>query len=236
LAAKLTNESCKGNDGAISLQVTGGTAPYTYTWSHNGSRARASLSNLSTGSYAVQVTDLNGCVVDKTFTINILPGPTKPVISEDEGFLYVNKVQDAKYEWYLNGSKIHESSNGELAIGQSGDYSVVIIDSNGCFAASDIFRVQAPTNDLTQSIILDLKVYPVPASTELNIDLNSSLAAVNTSYQIFSLTGNLEIQNDLGETARNTSFSIDINNLPPGVHVLKLKVLNEIIVRRFIKN
>jgi len=236
VTAEMINESCKGNDGSIDLQVTGGNAPYTYVWSHNNPSTRSTLSNLSVGNYKVTVTDNQGCEISKTFTINTQPGSAKPVITENEGFLKVQKINGVKYEWYLNGSKVHESSSGELAIGQSGDYSVVIIDSNGCFAASDIFRVQAPTNDSNQLIILDLKVYPVPASTELSIDLNSSLAAVNTSYQIFSLTGNLEIQNDLGETARNTSFSIDINNLPPGVHVLKVKVLNEIIVRRFIKN
>jgi len=236
VTAEINNESCKGNDGSIDLQVTSGNAPYTYVWSHNDPSTRSTLSNLSVGNYEVTVTDNQGCEVSKTFTINTQPGPAKPVITENEGFLKVRKVNNAKYEWYWNGSKINESHSGELAISQSGDYSVVVIDTNSCFAASDIFRVQAPTNDLNHSIILDLDVYPVPASTKLNIDLHSSLAAVNTSYQIFSLAGNLEIQNDLGETARTTSFSIDINNLPPGVHILKLKVLNEIIVRRFIKN
>ena len=236
LAAKLTNESCKGNDGAISLQVTGGTAPYTYAWSHNGSSARASLSNLSAGSYVVEVTDLNGCVVTKTFTINTLPGPTKPVISEDEGFLYVNKVQDAKYKWYLNGSKIHESNEEKLRISQSGEYSVTVIDVNGCFAVSDIFNVEAPTNTFSHSIIQDIKVYPVPVTTELTIDLKLDVTAATTSYQIFSLAGNLEIERNLGETSRASSITIDVNGLTPGVHLLKVKVLNEIIVRRFIKN
>jgi hypothetical protein len=44
-----------GNNGSITLEVQGGTAPYTYTWS-NGSNS-ASLSNLSKGWYAVTISD-----------------------------------------------------------------------------------------------------------------------------------------------------------------------------------
>ena len=236
LSANLTNESCNGNDGAISLQVTGGTAPYTYAWSRNGLSARASLSNLSAGSYEAQVTDVNGCVVTKTFTINTIPGPTKPVISEVEGFLSVNKVQDAKYQWHLNGSMVQESNEEKLRVSQSGEYSATVIDANGCAAVSDIFYIEALTNAFNHSLIQDIKVYPVPATTEITIDLKLDVATATTSYQVFSLAGNLEMEENLGETARSSSISIDVNDLTPGVHLLKVKVLNEIIVRRFMKN
>ena len=47
------------NDGYMTANITGGTAPYTYQWS-NGNMLQ-SIYNLPTGTYCCYVTDANGC-------------------------------------------------------------------------------------------------------------------------------------------------------------------------------
>jgi hypothetical protein len=47
------------NDGSMTVNITNGTAPYTYQWS-NGNMLQ-SIYNLPTGSYCCYVTDANGC-------------------------------------------------------------------------------------------------------------------------------------------------------------------------------
>jgi hypothetical protein len=47
------------NDGSMTANITGGTAPYTYQWS-NGNMLQ-SIYNLPTGTYCCYVTDANGC-------------------------------------------------------------------------------------------------------------------------------------------------------------------------------
>src|SRR5690606_8151498 len=50
--------SCNGaNDGSITVNVTGGTAPYTYLWSTPLGGNSPSVSNLSPGAYTLTVTD-----------------------------------------------------------------------------------------------------------------------------------------------------------------------------------
>ena len=64
-----TNVSCNGdNDGAISISVNGGTAPYSFDWS-NGANTE-DLTGLVAGDYTGTVTDANGCsmVVEATIS------------------------------------------------------------------------------------------------------------------------------------------------------------------------
>ena len=74
LSAAVTNEIAGQNDGAINLTVTGGTPPYTYDWDNDGTGDNddtEDLSGLSTGPYAVVVTDANGCTATLTDTVGV---------------------------------------------------------------------------------------------------------------------------------------------------------------------
>lgn len=57
-----------GTNGSINLTASGGTAPYTYSWSNGASSE--DLSGLSAGPYNVTVTDANACTFLQSFTIN----------------------------------------------------------------------------------------------------------------------------------------------------------------------
>lgn len=55
------------HDGSITLTILGGTAPYTYQWSHGPTTAN--VHGLGAGTYTVTVTDANGCVRTMSFTL-----------------------------------------------------------------------------------------------------------------------------------------------------------------------
>ncbi len=59
------------NGGQIVANATGGTLPYTYTWSTRGTTD--TLSNLSVGTYCLTLTDANGCSL--TACDSIVPAP-----------------------------------------------------------------------------------------------------------------------------------------------------------------
>jgi len=67
----IINILCKNtSSGSIIVRTSGGTSPYTYTWSSNaGSQTTATATGLSAGSYTVTITDAHGCSIDSTLTV-----------------------------------------------------------------------------------------------------------------------------------------------------------------------
>jgi hypothetical protein len=68
-----------GNDGSISLVITGGSSSYTYLWSNNSTTQNQT--GLAAGSYSVTVSDISGCVAPVILTINV---PQAGLIANDE--------------------------------------------------------------------------------------------------------------------------------------------------------
>jgi len=65
--SSVTDESCAGTDGAITLLVSGGQTPYNYVW-EDGS-VLPTHTGLSAGDYAVTVSDEQGCTSQLQATV-----------------------------------------------------------------------------------------------------------------------------------------------------------------------
>ncbi len=62
------NVSCNGTaTGSATVNVTGGTAPYSYEWDNDATTA--SIVGAVAGTYNVTVTDANGCTAMTSVTI-----------------------------------------------------------------------------------------------------------------------------------------------------------------------
>ena len=68
LSTSVTNVSCNGgNNGAIDLTVSGGSSPYTYSWTN--SATTQDISGLTANTYSVTVTGNDGCVARTSATV-----------------------------------------------------------------------------------------------------------------------------------------------------------------------
>jgi len=66
-----TNATCaNGCNGSATVTVSGGTSPYTYSWSPSGGTA-ATASNLCVGSYTVTITDNVGASIQRSVSIGL---------------------------------------------------------------------------------------------------------------------------------------------------------------------
>ena len=72
----ITNPSCGNSNGAISIMVEGGTAPYTQRWYSGNGTALESLENLQGDIYEVVVVDKNSCKLRKTYALQESGAPS----------------------------------------------------------------------------------------------------------------------------------------------------------------
>ncbi len=66
-----TTVGCGNTDGQATASGTGGTTPYTYTWSTSPVQTAATSTGLAYGSYTATVTDAHGCTSKATATIGV---------------------------------------------------------------------------------------------------------------------------------------------------------------------
>ncbi|MEO5643482.1 MAG: gliding motility-associated C-terminal domain-containing protein [Bacteroidia bacterium] len=138
----LCNNACNGT---ATVTLTGGTAPYTYSWSSG--QGTAGVANLCPGTYTVNITDANGCTTQQTVAIT-QPAPLISSITSTNascngvcnGTATVTAsggIPGYSYTWSPGGGTTPFAS-GLCA----GAYSVITLDTNGCSSVSSVIILQ----------------------------------------------------------------------------------------------
>ena len=133
LSTQITPVTCFGsNNGGIDLTVSGGTSPFTYLWSHGFTGQDPQ--GLVIGSYAVTVTDANGCIANLNPAIVSQPS----VLAVTTNSISATCLVDGSASVSASGGIAPYTylwSNGgtnPFIIAPAGSYSVVVTDFNGC--------------------------------------------------------------------------------------------------------
>ena len=136
LSAIVTNISCKGSkNGAIDLTLTGGTGPFTYTWTGTGTfnHAIQDINGLSPVNYAVTVGSYAGCSASANYTVTE-PDALAAVLTYDSMI-----CKNGTTNVYLSGTggTLPYSGIGTF-VKSSGSSSFTITDAKGCSATKSI--------------------------------------------------------------------------------------------------
>jgi gliding motility-associated-like protein len=133
--------SCgNANDGAISLNVTGGNpGGYSFLWNPNVS-TNAQANNLGAGNYQITVSDPKGCQDTTSYTLSapqpvqaVWPVVEPPLCFGDESEFVITTVTggSGNYTYSINGGE--QFDIGETVSLPAGIYIIVVSDDRGCF-------------------------------------------------------------------------------------------------------
>lgn len=147
--ANLTNSNCGQSNGAMSVSVIGGIAPFTYQWSDPNGTTSAALNGIPAGCYTITIVDANGCIKDSLLCISDIVGPT--VSNVDSTNVTCFGDQDGMVEFNVTGGtgtsvvELLDANNNSLNTGQTlttnldgGCYTLQATDAAGCIDFSTI--------------------------------------------------------------------------------------------------
>ncbi|MBI3502889.1 MAG: gliding motility-associated C-terminal domain-containing protein [Bacteroidetes bacterium] len=147
------NTSCVSPNGSATANASGGTSPFTYSWSNGGTTSQ--ISNLTSQIYSVTITDNNGCTATQTVSV---AGPTLPTISIS-GNANITSGQSITistsasggnpsytYAWSPStGLSCISCANAVATLTETTTYCILITDANGCSDSSCItINVEIP--------------------------------------------------------------------------------------------
>ncbi len=176
--------------GSITLAVTGGATPYSYSWSSNGATSNPLL-NIGAGNYSVTVTDSAGATATETFTVNELATAAldcsvaniTDAMGGNNGAIDLvpsGGTTPYSYNW-SNGQTTEDISS----LG-AGLYIVTITDDNGCTQICSHTVNQADPFDIDETLST------VTNATCLGINngaINLAISGGTMPYGPFSWTG-----------------------------------------------
>jgi gliding motility-associated-like protein len=175
---------CFEDNGEAAVSVSGGVGPYTYLWSPSN-QTSSTLINIGSGTYAVTVTDANGCegtaqvtvTVDGTGASLVITGTDISCFGLTDGSAEVVPTGTGpfSYSWTPSGG-----TNATATGLSGGSYTVEVTDGNGCVSNESIV-INEPTD-------IDLVISSTPS--DCTVDNGSATVVANggTGGYIYSWT------------------------------------------------
>ena len=240
----VTNESCEGAcDGAITMNIVGGTAPFTINWS-NGLDSDTLHTDLCPNTYQVGLVDNNGCspgainaVVNGggvVPTANWSPSAQTVTIQSGATVDFTDLSTNASaWLWTFGDGNSSTLQNPTHTYAAVGSYTVFleVTSPEGCTATwAGTIKVEDLTSSIDETgLSASISTYPNPTNGDLNIALDIE------NYE----EANAVMYNTLGEVVASKTFAngskaltLDLSQAAKAVYYLHITIDGEKVVRK----
>lgn len=216
--------------------------PTQWSWHFPGATPPDTISTLQNptnicynlyGAYMVKLVATNATGSDSaTYTSYILvnQNPPQPVISQNGSVLVCTQAQG--YQWFYNSIPLAGQTNQVLFSPTSGNYFVIITDSNGCNTVSNLITVTGFKEVLNNEW---LQCYPNPVKDQLVLSFNKEIKNDKVEITITDVTGRKIKQITQNGINLNRVINLDLNQISNGIYIIKIFVDDLIFTSKFIK-
>ena len=149
-----TPASCNGgSDGSVTVNVSGGTSPYSVTVNgvtHSGVTSSTTFTGLPTGTYGATISDAHSCagsaagvLVAQPSAITASASGTNPACSDGTGTVTVTASGGTGTLMYSKDGTNFQASNEFTGLA-AGNYTITVKDANGCTATTNQVTIVTP--------------------------------------------------------------------------------------------
>ncbi|NCD71545.1 S8 family serine peptidase [Mucilaginibacter agri] len=156
---------------------------------------------------------------------------TKPLITQNVNVLSSNYATGN--QWYYNGTLITGATEQTFKATESGNYQVSVAVSGTCTALSDNFAFAQTALHPDNSTDIGLTIFPVPASSTLNV-LFVAKTGGDLSMSFINSLGQVMYTDKRTVTEGNFSTALNVNGLPPGTYVLRIILADKLYAKKVI--
>jgi len=175
------------------------------------------------GSYHAIVRLAGGCLVETSkFEVKTEAKPSGEIIVD--GNVLKAPEGNYTYQWFRNGDKLAGDTKQKLTVNQMGEFSVELTNEAGC--TTRLAAVTMTISGIFNPGILvseELKIYPNPASTQVEIQALGDLQFAENSMRIYDQNGK-EVSSSV-EVIRQSpsSVTLAISRLAAGTYVIMVE-------------
>jgi gliding motility-associated-like protein len=224
-----TSPICVGASSTLSDAVSGGTAPYTVTWSSGGSSGGAlvttTVSPATTTTYSASVLDVNNCPNTTTVTVivNTLPTLTANSASICVGSAATLTVTGASTYVWANAGGLNTTTGNSVSANPVTItvYTITGTDVNNCVNTTTstvtvnslpIVTVNSGTICVGGSVVLTASganTYSWANATGLSTTTGSVVTANPVTIEVYTVTGT-----DVNNCVNTATSTVTVNSLP----------------------
>ncbi|HYV95598.1 MAG TPA: SBBP repeat-containing protein [Chitinophagales bacterium] len=156
--------------------------------------------------------------------ITVYPTPPIPTITQ-AGYTLTSSSASS-YQWQFNAVDISGATNQSYTVLQTGYYTVVVGDTNGCKNSFTLYVLISGINEAGGDE--NIYIFPNPASDELTIDKKQLTA------------DEIEIKDVAGRNIYLLPFKaktivVDVRGLPSGIYFVMIRSNAGVVLKQFVK-
>ena len=196
-------------------------------WRRNGTEVSGAtgktLEMKEGGSYHAIIRYAGGCLFEtEKFVVESLAKPSGEIVVD--GNILKAPEGNYTYQWFRNGEKLAGDTKQKLTVNQMGEFSVELTNEAGC--TTRLAPVTMTISGIFNPGILvskELKIYPNPASSEVEIQALGDLEFAENSMKIYDPNG--KDVSSLVEVIRQSpsSVTLAISRLAAGTYVIMVE-------------
>ena len=162
--------------------------------------------------------------------VTVYATPPFPVIVQ-VGYTLTSSPASS-YQWQLNAVDIPGATNQSYTVLQTGYYSVIISDANGCKNSVTKFMQITGIGDVLSDA--NIFIYPTPSSGSFTVEFPDAGTPGDVSIEVVNMLGQKVFSSRQKINSTDWKKEIDLGDGPAGVYFLNIKTQKNFLQKKII--